>query len=237
MEKKINLKKIFIEINDLGKKISNGFYIIDHKNKMLLSAYVKDYDVTYNIVYVDLDEMYHPYLKYLGNCVNGTLLSQVLKGTGVEIRLLENDTMEIESEVKVSTGKEHRKWITGLGVDEVWRYKALSNFDKYIAKNKKLKKMYKNEDLIHSTYELDLESIPSYKEKFVLDLRKDLNVAVMRITNKILKNFNKDTERIILTTTNFINPDSGKNKKRLLYIDMYNPNSITHIVHGFVDRE
>ena len=236
-EKKINLKKIYTEINEIGKNLSpTGNYIIDFNKNILLATYVKNYSTTYNVAFATLDDKYIEYLPYLGNCVNGVELARTLKGTGATVELFDDYTMKVESEIKVKNEKEHHEWKTGQNIDEVWRYHVLANFDKYERKINSMKKRYKkDESLIHSEYDLDLDNM-DYKSKFVMDLRKELNVAMMRITNKILKNYGKDTIRIHLTTTKYINPEKTVNKERLLFIDIENPYSVTHIVHGFADR-
>lgn len=236
-EKKINLKKIFTDINEIGKNLSSsGNYIIDFNKNLLIATYVKNYCTTYNVAFASLDEDYHQYLPYLGNCVNGIELARVLKGTGVIVELRDNYTLKVESEVKVKDTKEHREWYTNQNVDEKWRYHTLTNYDKYERKIKKMKKLYsKEESLVYSECDLELDEM-NYRSKFVLDLRKQLNVAMMRITNKTLKNFGKDTGRINLIATKYINPDKEINKERLLFIDIFNPYSVTHIIHGFTDR-
>ena len=236
-EKKINLKKIFTDINEIGKNLSSsGNYIIDFNKNLLIATYVKNYSMTYNVAFASLDAEYTEYLPYLGNCVNGVELARALKGTGVNVELFDDYTMKVESEVKVKDVKEQYKWTTGQNIDEIWRYHTLANFDKYERKINKMKKIYKkDETLIHSEYDLDLDNM-DYKSKFVMDLRHELNVAMMRITNKTLKNYGKDTTRIHLMATKYLDPDKTINKERLLFIDIENPYSVTHIIHGFADR-
>lgn len=223
------IKKILTAINDIGKNLSkSGIYLIEYDECKLYSSSIKFNSETYNVSSVTLNEEYKEYLPLLGYAVDGKYLSRVLKGTGVEIEV--NDyKITINSKVKVKDEKIDMVWETNCFDQHSIRSEMLKNVDKIERVLKTIKgKEHK------SSYEYDVQQLKN-DGKFIYNISNELDVALLKLTNKMINTLNKDTISVkSIVTAPVINTDHQI--KRLHIVESVEKIGTVRSYYPFIDR-
>ena len=234
-DKKPNFKKIFKEINDIGKKLSHSkIYVVEGEDDKLISSSLKDLSETFHVTKAVINEEYREYLYSLGITVNGAALGSVLGGTGVDINL-DNSSLHVtgyktNAKTKIKTMVE---WETDYTFGAKQRYEIMKNInkvDKLICIDKdKYRKNY------YSKYEYDVDELLQMN-KFILDVKNKLDVKSLKITNKMIKTLNKNTKSV----TSFITEPIGNSMdgliKRFHIIETIEPQGIITSYYPFIDK-
>lgn len=232
MAKKISDKKILKEINNLGKSLSsNNLYVI-HDN-MIISSGVDKNKETLGIHFVNfignnasIYEDYSHRIKNIDGCNNGSELSKVINGTGFVAEYKDDETI-LSSNVSISGKKEKQP------ID--WSNMEISNIDN---KNKIINDYFKylinyNRSEVYSSYQFNNDEIEELlnKKKFILDMSDKLNVKLLLLTNKTIKNLNKNTKSLVIEIREIKDIIGIK----LCHILVANDNSETHSLYAFLD--
>ena len=197
-EKKLNLKKIYKEINDIGKKLSHSkIYLVEGNDCELISTSLKELPETFHVTKAIINEEYQEYLYSLGITVDGASLGSVLGGTGVEIDQEKNSLSvhgyKTDSKTKTKILKEWETDYTFGGKQRYEMMKKINKVDNIYGFDTDYHENY------YSKYEYDVEELINMN-KFVLDVSDKLNIDLLKITNKMIKTLNKNT----LSVTSYI---------------------------------
>ena len=224
-EKKVNYKKLISEICKYGKRLrpQDGLFII--KDGKILSArnqVEKDPPGAY-VVELKTDN-HKEMLKYLGNLINGIALNKAVTGTGCVVDLNEDE----ENVVIASKGGE---WYTNEVFSEDLYNEIIRTCNSYIP-------LFEKDNC--ETHELNLDDIDTAKGKFTLDLSKmfeSIN-SYMLVTNKMLKNMDKDTINIAISVNKEPKTIEGSNEKILKIVKLEIDNVLfrTTCYHALIDK-
>lgn len=224
------LKKPLVAINELGKKLTkSSIYLIEYDECKLISSSIKDNGETFNVTVCDLNKEYQEYLPYLGYAVNGKELGRVLKGTGVEI---ENDgyKLTVSSKIKVKDEKVDAQWNTNESFnDNDKRFEILKNYNKLERVMRPIRR-----ESYYSSFEYNLNEILE-NNQFIKDISDELNVSILKITNRMIKFVDKSTESLTsYVTAPIIN--TNDQIKRMHIIESKSSVGIVRSYYPFIDK-
>ena len=235
--KEPNLKKIYKEINDIGKKLSHSsIYLIEGEECTLLSSSLKELNETFHITKAILNEEYKEYLFNLALTVKGSELGPVLGGTGVSVSVKNNLMSAIGFKTNSKTKeKTQLGWIADYKCCPKERYEILKNIGK-------LENIFNISDLnyrdnYYSKHEYDVEELIALN-KFVLDIHEELQLNSLKITNKMIKTLNKKTKKVTSYVTNPIQLKKLTHNinQRLHIIETEEESGIIVSYYPFIDR-
>jgi hypothetical protein len=219
------------DINDIGKRLSNtGFYLVNIETNELISSSIKDTAETFQVSTAVLDEKYSEYLPYLRYAVDGTMLSRILKGTGVNIEVKNETTIEITSKVKVKDEKVDTKWTSS----DFNRPDIQYDINKKLGKIRRAMKKLKDTEY-YSSYEYDPVELKE-KNKFIMNISKLLKVTNLKLSNKVLKTLNKDTLRVMSHVTKPI-INTTDQIKRFHIIETFEKQGVIRSYYPFIDKQ
>lgn len=186
MLKESELKKMLKNFNKYGKGLRpDGIYAID-KNELFsqIKNQIHGTPGTFKVVFNDdkMNEIFFAMCRY--SLINGVALNKVLSGTGLKITLDSSEIIEsIESK------------------DEIWVDQPNTKI-----KDSLISSYYKYNNMIENNIKYEFE----FPEEFIEELKKEKNfiidisqifelpeeLKVLKISNKVLKNFSKTTTSI-----------------------------------------
>lgn len=230
-KKALSIKSIYKTINDYGKNLSSSSIYLIEDNK-LLSSSLKEKNETFHITQCILDDDYKEYLNYLGITVDGSSLGPVIGGTGFEGSIDEGflKCSSYKSKGK-NKDKEEIKWEVNYTCNSKERYEILKNISK-LDRIYGLDKKYQND--YYSMYEYDIEKLLNDK-KFIIDISEKLSVKSLKITNKMIKILNKDTEYIRSYISYPILGNEDNTLKRLHIIESKQKHALIISYYVFID--
>lgn len=225
-------KKLIKTIADSGKNLSKSTYFIV-LNNLLISATFLDNNETTGVHICEInDNELIEILKILnGKSIDGSKLTKVLGGTKFKCDEYEN-MLFMESLIKVDDKNELYSLSSNdfKSIDECEYgseiFKAYSKYLKYIMQINTWKEYNCTQD--------EIDSLLSRK-KFTLDISNKLNASILDVTNKMIKNFNKNTEFLVFKRSTLeIMPDSGVH---MLQIKSISKNNTTKSFYAYIDKE
>lgn len=193
---------------------SDGIFMV--YNGMIISAVIYSDKETPGIHTIEFKEPYNEIIGKLGLLVDGVLLSRVISGTKLQIEETENSLKLNSSKGDWQTGIFNNSYIEESIIDKYELYSRLSErsleYSSKIYCDKELEELFDN-------------------GKFLLNLGDHFNIPLLKVTNKMIKNFKKETEYVSINISDdYILEDNIKMNK----IVTEDPYSITTSYYTFI---
>ena len=234
MKSKINMKKIIKTINDNCKKLNyDGYYILDKSNKEIISVSGENDKETPGIHRVKFKDENYIALSYdyifnkKNRIINGKSLGSVLGGTGCIVNedLITSIKKETVDGEKIENKKE---WYKGKDIPKNKLDEMMLLFNRYKYNISKLN--------ITSSTNLDIDYLLN-QGQFCEDISNKLDInSYLLITNKMIKNFNKDTISIKVSVTDFL-VDEELNQTNIRFCIIQSESEVCTITsyYAFID--
>ena len=218
------IKKMVKLFNKYAKGLrKDGIYVI--YNNMVISSII-DQSVglsgTFAITYKDDDINYYvPKMMSNYSFINGDQLQKVLTSSGLNISMNEDGIVE-----KIQSKTLQWDYLSNIKAEK----EILNKYLRYT-------NLFNNNDIGLQSIIIDGEFLENLIERkaFIIDITHyfDIDgVDTLKMSNKILKNFDKTTEKLEIQITDTIN--YGGTDIRLVKYIVSNPDSETESIYAFI---
>lgn len=225
-------KKLIKTLADSGKNLSKSTYFII-LNNLLISGTFSDNNETTGIHICEIKDIELDNILNIlnGKSIDGSKFTKVLGGTKFKCDEYDKQ-LHMESLIKVDDGTE----LYYLSSND---FKPINEceygtkiFETYLKYSKYINQI--NNWKEYNCTQKQIESLLSRK-KFTIDLCDKLDTVILDVTNKMIKNFNKNTEFLIFKRSmSEIIPDSGL---YMLQIENIAKNIITKSFYAYIDKD
>ena len=227
-------KKDIKYVNDMGKNLAHNKYYNICDNYMY--SLDDDENETQSLSITTFTKEEHiEILKYMdAPGIDGGELGRVIAGTGLVIdykteTLNESISLSLKSKVLVQKVKTDMEYNTGIDNDIRKSMVNIHGYNRYFEHINKIKDSY--------SYELVKKEIEELldKKKFIIDVSDKLGVKLLKISNKMMKNFNKTTKSVTFKISDNYIIETPTTNVRLLCIEISDGISTTKSYYSFLD--